>query len=174
MASKLFSKAPSRNRLVGPAGAIDGFSLIEVMVTIVILAFGMLGVAGLLVGGVSNASSSEAMAKATQLISGMADRMRANPSVAISATSEYNTAYTDTSPPSPTSIALKDKKVWLDSLKAQLPGGAGRIVVDNTNRKVTIYVRWSNCTGVLTDAERTTCIDNPATAFKQVQVELRI
>jgi prepilin-type N-terminal cleavage/methylation domain-containing protein len=44
-----------------------GFSLIEVLVTMVILAFGLLGVAGLLVGGVSNAAGSEAFSKASQL-----------------------------------------------------------------------------------------------------------
>ena len=44
-----------------------GFSLIEVLVTMLVLAFGLLGVAGLLVGGVSNASSSEAFSKASQL-----------------------------------------------------------------------------------------------------------
>jgi type IV pilus assembly protein PilV len=162
------------NRLACRAVANGGFSLIEVMVTMVVLAFGMLGVAGLLVGGVSNAASSEAMAKANQLASDMADRMRANPAVALSATSKYITAYADSAPTSPASVAEKDVKVWLDALATQLPGGDGRIEVDNTNRKVTISVRWSNCMGILNDTDRQQCIDNPATAFKEIKFELRL
>jgi type IV pilus assembly protein PilV len=154
--------------------ATAGFSLIEVMVTIVILAFGMLGVAGLLVGGVSNAASSEATAKATQLASDMADRMRANPTVAISATSEYITNFTDTAPVNPTTVAQRDKQAWMNALAAQLPEGAGKITVDNTNRKVVIQVRWSNCLGTLTDQERTTCADDAGAAFKYLYFELRL
>ncbi|MFZ3127389.1 MAG: type IV pilus modification protein PilV [Rhodoferax sp.] len=151
-----------------------GFSLIEVMVTIVILAFGMLGVAGLLVGGVSNAASSEATAKATQLAGDMADRMRANPTVAISATSEYITAYADAPASTPSTIAQKDKSEWLRALAAQLPDGDGKISVDNTARKVVIEVRWNNCMGTLGDADRTSCADNSATAFKYINFELRL
>jgi len=159
-----------------------GFSLIEVLVTMVILMFGLLGIAGLLVHGVSNASSSEAMAKASQLAADMADRIRANPVVGVSATSEYllnqgnsNPVYwTDAVPSSPTSIALVDKKAWMEALAAQLPQGAGQITVDNPLRKVVIRVRWSNCLGTLNDADRTACTDNAATAFKTVTFDLRL
>ncbi|HAL40331.1 MAG TPA: type IV pilus modification protein PilV [Polaromonas sp.] len=151
-----------------------GFSLIEVMVTMVILSFGLLGIAGLLVNGVSNASGSEAMAKASQLAADMADRIRANPVVGVSATSEYITTYADTPPSSPVTIAMKDKKDWLEALAAQLPQGDGQITVDNTLRKVVITVRWSNCLGTLNDADRTACTDNAATAFKTVSFELRL
>lgn len=157
-------------------GAQDqaGFSLIEVLVTMVILSFGLLGIAGLLVSGVSNASSSEAMAKASQLAADMADRIRANPVVGVSATSQYITTYADSPPSSPTTIAMKDKKEWLEALAAQLPQGDGQITVDSTLRKVVITVHWSNCLGTLNDADRTSCTDNSATAFKTVSFELRL
>ena len=156
-----------------------GFSLIEVMVTLVILSFGLLGIAGLLVSGVSNASGSEALAKASQLAADMADRIRANPGVGISATSEYITAYGDSPPSSPASIAQKDKKEWLEALAAQLPQGDGQITVDNALRKVVITVRWSKCMGTLSDADQRTavgnnCTDNAAAAFKTVPFELRL
>ncbi len=151
-----------------------GFSLIEVLVTMVILMFGLLGIAGLLVSGVSNASGSEAMAKASQLAADMADRIRANPVVGVSATSEYITAWADNPPSSPATIAQQDKKDWLEALAAQLPQGDGQITVDNALRKVVITVRWSNCLGTLNDADRTTCTDNAATAFKTVSFELRL
>lgn len=142
----------------------------------VILSFGLLGIAGLLVSGVSNASSSEAMTKASELAADMADRMRANSAVALSATSEYITTYADTPPASPASIAQSDKKVWLEALAAQLPQGDGKITSFSSGgtRKMVIEVRWSNCLGTISDADRTACTDNSATAFKTVTFELRL
>ncbi|MES2686394.1 MAG: type IV pilus modification protein PilV [Pseudomonadota bacterium] len=153
-----------------------GFSLIEVLVTMVILSFGLLGVAGLLVKGVSNAAASEAMSKASQLAADMADRIRANPVVALSATSQYITAYADTPPVSPTTIAMKDKKEWLEALAAQLPQGDGKITntVSSGSRKVEIEVRWSSCLGTLSDTVTTACTDNSAAAFQTFVFELRL
>lgn len=153
-----------------------GFSLIEVLVTMVILSFGLLGVAGLLVSGISNAASSEAMSKASQLAADMADRIRANPAAALSATSEYITAYSDSPLATPTSIATADTKQWLEALAAQLPQGDGQITntVSGGQRRLDIEVRWSNCLGTLSDAGRTLCTDNSATAFKTITFELRL
>lgn len=55
-----------------------GFTLIEVMVAIVILSFGLLGVAGLMVLGIQNTYSSQQRSAATQLAYDMIDRMRSN------------------------------------------------------------------------------------------------
>ncbi len=153
-----------------------GFSLIEVLVTLVILAFGLLGIAGLMVSGISNTASSEALSKASQLAGDMADRMRANPAAALSATSEYITAYSDDAPANPATIAQADKKAWLDALAAQLPQGDGKITssAGAGQRKIEIEVRWASCLGTLTDAERTSCKDNSAAAFRTVSLELRL
>lgn len=153
-----------------------GFSLIEVLVTMVILAFGLLGVAGLLVKGVSNAAASEATSKASQLAADMADRIRANPVVALSATSQYITTYAEVPPASPTTIAMKDKKEWLEALAAQLPQGDGRITntVSGGSRKVEIEVRWSSCLGTLSQDVTTACTDNSAAAFQTFVFELRL
>ena len=157
-----------------------GFSLIEVLVTMLILAFGLLGVAGLLVGGVSNAAGSESFSKASQLAADMADRIRANPAVALSATSEYITAYSDSIPTSPTTIAMQDKKAWMEALAAQLPKGKGRIynTVASGARQFNIEIRWSKCFGTLGDADRTTgtnnCTDNPDAAFRTFNYEMRL
>lgn len=154
----------------------NGISLIEVLVTIVILSFGLLGVAGLLVGGVSNAAASEGLAKATQLAADMADRIRANPAVALSASSEYLFDYSGTAPTNPTTIALKDKKEWLEALARELPQGDGKItsVVSGGQRKIVIEVRWNNCFGTINDADTITCRDNSAAAFRYTSFELRL
>ena len=169
-----FSRAPQR--ATKPADKQFGFSLIEVLVTMVILSFGLLGVAGLLVKGVSNAAASEATSKASQLAADMADRIRANPAVALSATSQYITAYADTPPASPTTIAMKDKKEWLEALAVQLPQGDGKITntVSGGARKLEIEVRWSNCLGTLSEAATTACTNNSAAAFQTFVFELRL
>lgn len=55
-----------------------GFTLIEVMVAIVILSFGLLGVAGLMVTGIQFTHSAQQRTMATQLAYDMIDRMRSN------------------------------------------------------------------------------------------------
>ncbi len=163
-----------------------GFSLIEVLVTMLILAFGLLGVAGLLVGGVSNAAGSESLNKANQLASEMADRMRANPVIALNATSEYlhneNLAYEgqpqNWNDPAPVgaSIAINDLNAWLTAITTQLPSGRGRIynTVGGAARQVNIQVAWSSCFGTLSDADSTKCQNNSATAFRLINFELRL
>lgn len=151
-----------------------GFSLLEVMVTLIILSFGLLGVAGLLVRGVSNASASESMAKASMLAADMADRIRANAAVAV-ATDEYLTSYSDTAPVNPTTVAQSDKKAWLDALSAQIQQGDGQITRSaNSVRGLNINVRWNNCQGTLSESDHLACKSNSANAFKGVTYELRL
>jgi type IV pilus assembly protein PilV len=56
-----------------------GFTLIEVLVTIIIVSIGLLGLAGLQINGLRANMSSEARSKATLLASDIIERMRANP-----------------------------------------------------------------------------------------------
>jgi len=58
--------------------AQKGFTLVEVLVTIVIVSIGLLGLAGLQVNGLRANMSSETRSKATLLASDIVERMRAN------------------------------------------------------------------------------------------------
>jgi type IV pilus assembly protein PilV len=155
--------------------SIKGFSLIEILVTIVILSFGLLGIAGLLVGGVSNAAASEFNTKAENLLADMADRMRANSGNVIVASSQYNIGFNDPSPGTG-SIAFQDVTTWLQAIQAQLPNGQGRIVVDaaGTNRKVTLSIRWNVCLGALSQTQSEDCTNNPDSTYKAVSQEIRL
>jgi hypothetical protein len=109
----------------------------------------------------------------------MADRIRANPAAAVSATTEYAHTFGTSAPSSPTTIAQKDLKDWLEAISAQLPQGAGQITAYTTGggRKLTIEVRWAQCMGTLTKSETegvAGCVNNPDAAFRKVLVELRI
>lgn len=55
-----------------------GFTLIEVLITVVILALGLLGLAGLQISSLRNNLSAEHRGKAAQLAYDMTDRMRSN------------------------------------------------------------------------------------------------
>lgn len=151
--------------------------MIEVLVTILLLMFGLLGVAGLLASGVSNAAASESQTKANQLLADMADRVRANPAVAVSATSEYITAYGETIPASPATIATQDKKAWLLAIRAQLPAGDGKItsfVSGGVARKLELQIRWAKCMGTLNDPDRVSCADNPNNTYQTATMEIRL
>lgn len=175
--SPIFSTS-LRQRSLGRIHKHGGFGLIEVMVTLVILLFGLLGVASLLVKGVSNASASESMAKANQLAADMAERIRvsANPTATIVLPNDYVRSYGDPRPAltPPTTIALRDVSEWLIALDAQLPQGNGAISFDGPTRTVTIGVRWSNCQGTLSDSDQSECKADSASAFKSVTYELRL
>jgi len=56
-----------------------GFTLIEVLVTMVVVSIGLLGLAELQISGLRANMSSEARSKATLLVSDIIERMRANP-----------------------------------------------------------------------------------------------
>jgi type IV pilus assembly protein PilV len=57
----------------------SGFTLIEVLVTVVVVSIGLLGLAGLQINGLRANMSSEARSKATLMASDIIERMRANP-----------------------------------------------------------------------------------------------
>jgi type IV pilus assembly protein PilV len=152
-----------------------GVGLIEILVTILILSFGLLGVAGLLTKGVANASSTEARSKANQLIADMADRIRANSAGALSATSPYLTGYGSTLP-STSTIAGQDVVTWKAAISSQLPQGQGSITQVLADRKMIISIRWSGCIGTISDATANAC-GNASTAdstYETVTMEVRL
>jgi type IV pilus modification protein PilV len=56
-----------------------GFSLVEALVALVVLSLGMLGAAGLVLGGMRDQSLALRHGAATALVTNMANRIRANP-----------------------------------------------------------------------------------------------
>lgn len=128
-----------------PAGAESGFSLIEVMVTIVIVSFGLLGLAGLLFSSINAGHSSMSHSIAVNLANEMADRIRANwqgiKGGAFDAVSEAD--YADLSGGCVTTCmtgscsavdqAKLDICLWKAQVQKQLPAGVASIAVDAGN-----------------------------------------
>lgn len=115
-----------------------GLSLLEVLVTIVILSLGILGVSGLQVTGMKNSHSALLRAQAAQYAYDMADRMRVNRAAALAG--DYNLALAD---PKPTGTTLPDadRAGWLTQVES-LPAGDGSIAVTAAG-VATVVVQWS-------------------------------
>jgi len=124
-----------------------GTSLIEILVTILIVSFGLLGVAGVISNGLKGAHGSQARSQAGMLAADIIDRMRANRAAAESdpggAGSPYNLALADATPTG-TTVPMQDLIAWRNALAATLPAGNGAVNVDTATKKVTISVRWDD------------------------------
>lgn len=118
-----------------------GFSLIEIMISILVLAIGLLGIAALLTVSLRNAQSSSAQNQATIQAYAMLDALRANKSAAI--IGQYDlTQYTCSEPASDSRIG-SEQAGWIRSLHAQVaPSACGRIQC--TSLTCTVSVRWDD------------------------------
>jgi type IV pilus assembly protein PilV len=121
----------------GRTGKACGFSLIEVLVTLVVLSIGLLSLAALQIATLKNNNSSLTRFEATTLMYDILDRMRANRTPAIAG--NYNIALTANAPTC-TVIASCDLRDWLNALSGNLPAGDGSIAVNG--RQVTVTVQW--------------------------------
>jgi type IV pilus assembly protein PilV len=114
-----------------------GVALLEILVSIVVLAIGLLGYAGLQAVSLKNSASAYQRSQATLLANDIIDRMRANR--VQSAPGSYNIAVGSASGGS--ALAAQDLADWKTLLANALPGGDGSVTVD-TNGNVTVTVVW--------------------------------
>ena len=128
-----------------------GFTLLEVLIAIVVLSFGLLGVASLQMIGLKNNQSSLFTSQASALAYDMLDRMRINRvEVANYATSN---AYWDygsdcaTEKLSGTEMYKKDINDWLQTLCKRLPSGKGKITIDSAKSQIEVFVQWDDSRG---------------------------
>jgi len=123
-----------------------GTSLIEILVTILIVSFGLLGVAGVVGNGLKNNHSSYGRTQASILAADIIDRMRANRREAESIGAPYDIVLVDPSPTG-TSIAEQDLNAWRTTLASTLPLGTGAISMNAATKKVTVTVQWDDSRG---------------------------
>jgi type IV pilus assembly protein PilV len=143
-----------------------GFSMIEVMVTIVVVAFGLLGLASLVLRGLQAGSDSQNRTMAVKQTYDMADRMRSNPSGVKSG--DYNDLLPSGSSSSCSTLlsairsggsgtpvvgagsaptctgtgATYDNNCWQLANTQQLPSGAGAVCKEATENWYAIFVSW--------------------------------
>lgn len=120
--------------LRGPA---QGFTLLEALITVLIIAFGLLGLAGALTLSMQNNASGVLRTKAIALAYDIGDRARAN--IGGFSTGAYaNLTGTPSDPGciasgcTPTQVAQYDYWAWRQDLSAALPNGTGVVCLDST------------------------------------------
>ncbi|HKA44856.1 MAG TPA: type IV pilus modification protein PilV, partial [Burkholderiales bacterium] len=116
-----------------------GFTLLEVLIAIVVVAFGLLGLAGLQAFALKNNTSAAQRITATNLATDIIDRMRANYVGVVNGgydqpSGGYNTQVTSCSGTgcNPNELAQNDLYEWSRRVSAALPGGVGIVCLDST------------------------------------------
>lgn len=121
-----------------------GFSLIEVLVTILIFAIGMLGLAALQATSVRSNQSANFRTQATALGYMIIDRMRANSEAVMQG--QYLAglqAGNCTAAPPATPQAAHDVAAWRQQLACQLPNGQGSIEFPGGGQAV-VSITWND------------------------------
>ena len=157
-------KHPTRRKYCSGSFA-KGFTLVEVLVSLVILSIGLLGIAKLMLFSSRSNDSAYLRSQATELAYEILDNMRANRQEAIN-NGTYTTAKgavaTTAAPPAaicigavqctPTNLATFDVYEWLlrlntaSGLPGALPNGFGSVTTATvgTQTMVTIQVFWDD------------------------------
>ena len=161
----------------------QGFSIIEVLISVLVISIGLLGMAGLQTTGIQQSHNSYLKTQASMLAYDMADRMRSNlQGVAAGHYNSVDNGSLDLISNEPTcattnactasEIAAVDIYQWTSadtggSLASSLPSGHG--MISNSGGIFTITVLWDeNRTG----KTGTDCNGDPAENLKCFQLEL--
>jgi type IV pilus assembly protein PilV len=127
----------------------DGFTMVEVLVALLILAIGLLSFAGLQIRSLTGSHSAYVRTQAAQYAADIVDRMMANRGAAT--VGNYDIAL-GTAPCNAANVACDDLTEWKQSLNGTinatggLPGGDGSIAVGAGN-VATVVVQWTDTSG---------------------------
>lgn len=113
-----------------------GFSLLEVLITIVIVSVGLLGMAALQAFSLKANQSANSRTKATALAYMIVDRMRAHGGGALAtATAYYGGGY---------GIAATDLNDWQAAIQEELGAGAAGALNFNTAGVIGVQITWTD------------------------------
>ena len=139
MRSKRISLATSKR--------IQGFTLVEVLIALIIMSVGMLGIAGLYVHSMKAGRTSLYRHHAVTLAGDIADRIRANPraGAAYTLAAANNNCVDGGLDCTPAEMAANDKLQWEAQAAETLPTGTVVLVFDNAPvpPSFQITVQWN-------------------------------
>lgn len=117
-----------------------GASMIEILVTMIIVAIGLLGHASLIAVSTKTDNAAFMRSQATLLAHDMLERLRMNP--ALAKAGNFNIALTS-DPPTGTTIQNIEIQGWRANISQALPSGKGSVSVDGTGL-ATIEIEWDD------------------------------
>ena len=123
-----------------------GFTLLEVLVAVLVLAIGLLGLAGLQATSLRMNQSASTRSQATNLAYDMADRIRANRVQALAG--DYDSQALATTLPACAvitlsgTLAVRDIAFWRNAIACTLPLSTGSIA--RTDDTFTITIQWDD------------------------------
>lgn len=184
-------------RMVGTITRTAGFSLVEILISIIVLSFGLLGMVGMQAAALQANRESRIQSSAVRLARELGELMRSNKEVGIASTSnpyliDYdNPAASPVAVPSATTncftgdcssatkveLAEFEVRDWLTRLNADLPGGKVKVCFDSTPFDSSGIPQWacSNSGGLAVikigwTKASTNRTDTGAAAFKKATV----
>lgn len=136
----------------------NGSSLLEVLVAILIMSFGLLGLAGMTAASLQYAKMAQFQTIGTQLASAYGDNIRANVTGFNAGDYDMTTAYSGASstvtvpacvtPAKCTAAEMADvdQAMWTNQLRRRLPGGGAYVTRDTTNNVMAadVWVMWAD------------------------------
>jgi type IV pilus assembly protein PilV len=123
----------------------SGFTLVEVLVALFILAIGLLGLAGLQIKGISGSKSALFNSQATVCAQDIIDRMSANRNAAAQNPSPYQIEL-GAAPSLSLPVTILDDLTSWQNLLSNLPEGQGSITISvpGTGRvRATVLIQWN-------------------------------
>lgn len=122
-----------------------GSSLIEILITMIIVSLGLLGQAGLIALSAKASHSAYMRSQATLLSYDILERLRLNRTLALAGSFTINFAASGDDPsdsvPSGTDIENIELRDWKSNIENALPNGDGKVTVDGGGN-VTIVIQW--------------------------------
>lgn len=135
-------------------GRSAGFTLVEVMVTLVVLSIGLLGLGGLQLVGVQNTQGAYQRTQAAFLASDIIDRMRGNPVATVAGdydlglaedASGFALCFGAAADCSPLELARHDLRSWRSALDNYLGAGNGTVqtaALATGGTQVDVTIQW--------------------------------
>lgn len=128
--------------VVTPGRRHAGFSLLEVLISVVVLSVGLLGMAGLQANALRNTQSSLQRTQVSMLTHLIFDAMRANRGVT------YSLDKTCEVPDAEGSLAERDIRYWIEKLQANLGDGEQSCgEIDCEDQVCTVRIYWNDSRG---------------------------
>ena len=123
----------------------SGFNLIEILVTMLIMAVGLMGIAALQFKGLQYNTDAYTRSQINFLVYDIADRVRLNRDNAASYISTYQAGNSHTACVHATGAnAANDLNCWYDLVDAYLPFGSDAIITQPSTGQYQVQLAWTD------------------------------